>query len=216
MSFGKLYGVRDNPRTTVSLVVAKENNLDVELVAPRKDDPEYRKLNPLGKFPTFVGADGDVLTESIAIAIYFASQNEKTTLLGKTKKDYAAVIRWLSFSNTEVFPFLTSWFRPLIGAAPYDQKTVEEAKATALPRVSVLEQHLSNRDFLVGDHLTLADLYVASQLARGFQYVLDKAWRAENPHLTRWYQAVTARPAWRAIIEHPILIDEAPSGPLTK
>lgn len=31
---------------------------------------EYQKLNPLGKIPTFVGANGFVLTEAIAIAIY--------------------------------------------------------------------------------------------------------------------------------------------------
>lgn len=31
---------------------------------------EYTKLNPLGKIPTFVGANGFVLTEAIAIAIY--------------------------------------------------------------------------------------------------------------------------------------------------
>lgn len=31
---------------------------------------EYKKVNPLGKIPTFVGADGFVLSECIAIAIY--------------------------------------------------------------------------------------------------------------------------------------------------
>lgn len=31
---------------------------------------EYLKLNKLGKVPTFEGADGFVLTETIAIAVY--------------------------------------------------------------------------------------------------------------------------------------------------
>lgn len=31
---------------------------------------DYRKLNKLGKIPTFVGADNYVLTECIAIAVY--------------------------------------------------------------------------------------------------------------------------------------------------
>ena len=54
------------------LAVAKENNLDIELVEtrPPDTDAEYLKLNPLNRVPTFVGADGFILTEVIAIAIY--------------------------------------------------------------------------------------------------------------------------------------------------
>lgn len=53
--------------------MAKENGLDLEFV---KTEPaagvstEYLKLNKLGKVPTFEGADGFVLTECIAIAVY--------------------------------------------------------------------------------------------------------------------------------------------------
>jgi len=52
--------------------VAKANGLDLQVeeldVANRP--PEYFKYNKLGKVPTFVGADGYVLSECIAIAIY--------------------------------------------------------------------------------------------------------------------------------------------------
>jgi elongation factor 1-gamma len=59
----------------VLLAVAKENNLDIELVETRPPDTtvDYLKLNPLNRVPTFVGADGFVLTEVIAIAIYCES-----------------------------------------------------------------------------------------------------------------------------------------------
>ena len=53
--------------------MAKENGLDVEFVAtePAKGVSEdYLKLNKLGKVPTFEGADGFVLSETIAIAVY--------------------------------------------------------------------------------------------------------------------------------------------------
>ncbi|EHY56652.1 elongation factor EF-1 gamma subunit [Exophiala dermatitidis] len=211
MSFGKLYGYKDNARSTALLAVAKENNLDIELVETRPPnvDTEYLKLNPLGRIPTFVGSNGFVLTESIAIAIYFTSQNEKTTLLGKTKQDYASIVRWMSFSNSEVLPNIGGWFRPLIGRDPYNKKSVDDSKAAALKALKVLEQHLLVHTFLVGERITLADLYVTSQISRGFQYVLDKAWRSENPNTTRWFETVTAQPIWKAIIEQPILVEEA-------
>lgn len=63
---------QDNARSTVLLAVAKENNLDIELVETRPPNvsQDYLKLNPLGRIPTFVGSNGFILTESIAIAIY--------------------------------------------------------------------------------------------------------------------------------------------------
>ena len=93
MSFGKLYGFKvstcplcitsfkegqwltesqGNARTTVLLAVAKANNLDIELVhtQPPKIEANYTKLNALNKVPTFVSADGFLLTEVMAIAIY--------------------------------------------------------------------------------------------------------------------------------------------------
>ncbi|KAK5372603.1 elongation factor EF-1 gamma subunit [Exophiala xenobiotica] len=211
MSFGKLYGFKDNARSTALLVVAKENKLDIELVETRPPnvDTEYLKLNPLARVPTFVGANGFILTESIAIAIYFASQNEKTTLLGKTKQDYASIVRWMSFSNAELLPALSGWFRPLIGRDPFNKKSVDDSKAAALKVLQVLEQHFLIHTFLVGERLTLADLYTASQVARGFQYTLDKAWRSENPNVTRWYETITNQPLWKAIIEQPIMVEEA-------
>ena len=62
-----------NPRTTSLLAVAKENGLDIEFVdtEPAKGvSTDYLKINKLGKVPTFEGADGFVLSETIAIAVY--------------------------------------------------------------------------------------------------------------------------------------------------
>lgn len=52
--------------------MAKANNLDLETVVvdTANPTPEYLKYNKLGKVPTFVGADGYVLSECMAIAIY--------------------------------------------------------------------------------------------------------------------------------------------------
>ncbi|KAF2642035.1 hypothetical protein P280DRAFT_291105 [Massarina eburnea CBS 473.64] len=74
MVFGKLYSYAGNPRTTSLLAVAKENGLELEVVdtEPGKGvSTEYLKLNKLGKVPTFEGSDGYVLSEAIAIAVYF-------------------------------------------------------------------------------------------------------------------------------------------------
>ncbi|WEW61949.1 elongation factor EF-1 gamma subunit [Emydomyces testavorans] len=210
MSFGKLYGVPENSRTTACRVVAKANNLDIELVetTPGSTDPAYLKINPLGKVPTFVGANDFVLTECIAVAVYLASQNEKTTLLGKTKQDYASILRWMSFTNQEVLPNIAEWFRPLKGFGPYNKKSVEENSKRALKALDVLEKHLTNGTFLVGERLTLADIFCASLISRGFQFVLGKDWRQANRATTRWYETVVNQPVYKAIVPSPVFIEE--------
>jgi elongation factor 1-gamma len=212
MSFGKLYSYSGNPRTTSLLAVAKENGLEIEFVdtEPAKGvSAEYLKLNKLGKVPTFEGADGFVLSECIAIAVYLASQNEKTSLLGKTKQDYATILRWMSFANTEVLTPLGGWFRPILGRDPYNKKNVDDSQKAALKAVHVLEEHFLTHTYLVGERLTLADLFTASIIARGFQYFFDKQWRDSNPNVTRWYETVYNQPSYSAVAGKLEFITEA-------
>jgi len=88
MSFGKIYSNAANSRTVGILSIAKENGLDLEIVET-STGPEFPEAlaekSPLRKIP-FFEQDGFFLTESVAICIYITSQNEKTTLLGKSKQ----------------------------------------------------------------------------------------------------------------------------------
>ncbi|TVY33360.1 Elongation factor 1-gamma [Lachnellula subtilissima] len=211
-AFGKLYTYPGNPRSTAIRAVAKANNVELEIVEtePAKGvSAEYLKINKLGKVPTFVGADGYTLHESVAIAIYITSQNEKTTLLGKTKQDYATILKWMSFFNTEVLPTLGGWFRPMIGRDPYNKKNVDDSAKAALKAVGVVEEHLLHNTYLAGERITLADLFAAGIISRGFQYFFDKKWRSENPNVTRWYETVYNQPIYSAVVDKLAFIDEA-------
>jgi len=53
--------------------VAKENGLQLEIVEqnPMKGvSSDYTRVNQLGKIPSFEGADGFILSECLAIAVY--------------------------------------------------------------------------------------------------------------------------------------------------
>jgi elongation factor 1-gamma len=211
MSFGKLYTRGENhPRTIPLKAVAKANGLDVEYVdVPIPAPADYHKINSQGKIPSFEGADGYILSECIAIAIYLTSQNEKTTLLGKTKQDYASILKWLSFANQEVLPNLGNWFRPIKGLAPYNKKSVEDAQTAALKAVHVIEEHLLINTYLVGERFTLADLFTAALLQRGFEAFFDKKWRSENPNTVRWYETITAQSIFTAVSKAPSYVETA-------
>ncbi|KEY66193.1 hypothetical protein S7711_07650 [Stachybotrys chartarum IBT 7711] len=218
MAFGTLYSKADNPRTTAIKAVAKANDLELNFVEADTANPssEHLSANKLGKIPAFVGEDGFALSECIAIAIYFTSQNEKTTLLGKTKQDYASILRWMSFFNSEVLPTLGAWYLPLLGRASYNKKSVDDAQKAALKVLATVEEHLLHNTYLVGERITLADLFAAGIITRGFQFFFDKKWRQENPNTTRWYETVINQPIWTAttpkleFLETPALTNTAP------
>jgi len=137
------------------------------------------------------------------------SQNEKTTLLGKTKQDYAAILRWMSYANAEILPTLGGWFRPLIGRDPYNKKSVEDSKKAALTAIQTLEDHFLVNTYLVGDRLTLADVFTAGLISRGFEYFFDKQWRSENPNTTRWYETVCNQSIWSDVAGKLEFVEQA-------
>jgi elongation factor 1-gamma len=96
----------------------------------------------------------------------------------------------MSFVNSEVQLPLANWFKLLVGRRVYDKENVEDAAKLTNKAITVIEAHLrSNTDFL-GQGLTLADIFAASSLSRGFQYVFDKEWQEITPHVTRWFANV--------------------------
>lgn len=115
----------------------------------------------------------------------------------------------MSFANHEILPSVAGFFRPLIGRDPYNRKAVDDSLKATYKTVGVLEEHLLHDTFLVGERVTLADLFTVSVLGRGFEYLFDKVWREKNPNVTRWYTTVYNQPIYSAVVGEITLIDEA-------
>lgn len=122
------------------------------------------------------------------------SLTDDKSLLGKNEKEYAQIIRWLSFANSEWLPTAVKAFGPIIGKVPYNKKQVTDATAYLEQLAAVLEARLSEFTYLVGERLSIADLYTASVSYRAFQYLFGSEWRAAHPAITRWFSTVTAHP----------------------
>ena len=114
----------------------------------------------------------------------------------------------MSFANTEILPGIAGWFRPLIGRDDYSAGAVEKASKATVKTISMLEEHLSGKTWLVDEVLSLADLYVAGILSRGFQYLFDIEWRERIPNITRWYTEIHKVPCYTAIVGNLAFIDE--------
>lgn len=126
----------------------------VDLKSKKTDTgADYRVINPKGYVPALELADGDLLTENIAILQYLASLAPE--LLPQSGTDKWHAIETLAFVSTE----LHKAFKPLFDSTSSDEAK-QKAKDLVAQRLSLLVPHLGQRSFIVGDRFTVVDAYL--------------------------------------------------------
>lgn len=114
----------------------------------------------------------------------------------------------MSFVNHELATKSSAAYLPMLGKGQYNKKNVDEAIAGLYKAAKVFEDHLLVHTYLVGERITLADLFCVGLFTRAFEYFFDKKWRQENPNTTRWYETVAKQPIYAGIIPEVKFIDE--------
>jgi glutathione S-transferase len=125
--------------------------------------PEFIKINPNSKIPAIVDPDGPggapiSVMESGAILIYLAQKSGK--FFPKDPRLQSEVLQWLFFQVGNVGPMFGQFGHFFKYAKdkcshPYPvERYTNETKRI----LRVLENHLMNRRYLVGDEYTIADM----------------------------------------------------------
>ena len=152
--------------------------------------PAYLAKNPLGKVPTI--EDGDVrMCESGAITEYLVEKYGKGRLApapGTPKR--AEYLQWLHWAEATAMPPMAEYFQNIM-LKPENERIpaiAEEAKGKIAKWLGMLDHHLANRKFLIGDEFTGADVMMGytvaaakfSGIANDFPNVLAYASRLEE------------------------------------
>ena len=158
----------------------------------------FRAINPNGKVPAIVDTDGPGggearVFDSSAILLYLA---EKTGQFMGTPADRPELLSWLFFLGTGLGPFS--------GQAVHFQFAAPEGNAYAANRYRreaerhyrVLDTHLEERDYIVGDAYSIADMSGWGWLDRASRVLKGEADPlAVYPNIKRWFASIDARPA---------------------
>ncbi len=157
--------------------------------------PDFLAINPNAKVPAVV--DGDVTVfDSNAILLFLADRAKQFVATDANSAARAQTLSWLIFIATGVGPFS--------GQSVHFRHVAPEPKAYALNRYdfeahrhwSVIEQHLSQHEFMVGGQYSIVDMAFWGW-ARMVPHVLgtgDATW-STYPHVKRLLDAINARPA---------------------
>jgi glutathione S-transferase len=199
----KLYGFPPSPNTWKVRAVAAHLGvaLDfvlVDLAAGQSRTPEFRALNPTGRTPVLI--DGTfTLWESNAIMQYLAGL-APNSLWPDDARRRAHIMRWQSWQlahwGTKACEplILERLVKRILGLGPPDADAVAKATEAFNFEARVLDDHLRDHRYLVGDELTLADFSVAAPLFHAAPAELPLA---PFERVQEWFGRVSSLPAWR-------------------
>jgi glutathione S-transferase len=191
----KLYGFPPT-RTLRAEWMLRELGVDFEYVtvnlrAGEHRQPEFLAVNPAGKLPVLV--DGDVvLTESVAIVFYLAEKYAERGFLPARLDERAQAHRWALFTATELEQPLWRIARhtnlyPAEKRLPAD---VAIARREFQEMAAVMDAHMRDRQFLVGEQVSAADIIAAYTLDWANEvHLLEQA-----PRLRAYMERMYTRP----------------------
>lgn len=133
----------------------------VDLMTKRLGDgSDYLAINPKGQIPALQLDDGTLITEAVVIMQYLAdSVPQKNLLAASGELSRYKTLEWLNYIATELHKGFTPLFRP---------DTPDEYKPTVRSllekKLSFVNGELASREFIAGDHFTIADAYLYNVL----------------------------------------------------
>jgi glutathione S-transferase len=161
--------------------------------------PEYMALNPNSLVPVI--EDGDyVLWESNVIVRYLCAKHSPGDMYPTDLRERFDAERWMDWQQTTLNPASRPGFWQLVRTPPEQRNAavIEESNAVVEALMAVLDAHLAQRSFMVGERFTVADIPIACEIHRWFGLPQQ---RQSRPHIERWYDSIRARQASKGVLD---------------
>ncbi|NKB52669.1 MAG: glutathione S-transferase [Rhizobiaceae bacterium] len=174
------------------------------------ETPAFLSLNPNNKIPAIIDPDGPNgeamgLWESGAILIYLAEKYG-----GLLPEDAALkyeTIQWVMFQMGGIGPMLGQYgyFSKFAGKDIEDPRPRERYRIEGKRLLNVVEQRLANRQWIMGDEYTIADIAIFPWIrgARDFYDAGEALELNSLPNILAWLERCEQRPASQVGLNQP-------------
>ena len=164
--------------------------------------PEFLALNPNNKIPAILDPNGPggqplALFESGAILLYLAEKSGRFLAPGAAGR--YETLQWLMFQMGGIGPMFgqLGFFHKFAGKDFEDKRPLNRYVAESKRLLGVLNQRLAGRNWIMGEHYTIADIAVFPWVRNliGFYGAGDLVGMADFGDVSRVLAAFVARPA---------------------
>lgn len=152
--------------------------------------PEFRAINEMGEVPVL--DHGDIrLTQSGVILDYLSGSLGK--FAAQSAVERREILRWLLFDNHKLTSYIGTLRFMVTFMKTGETPVTEFLRGRAETALKVVDGHLAERDFLLGERPTIADLSMC-----GYLYWPDEfgvSW-SDYPNIGGWLDRIAALPGW--------------------
>jgi GST-like protein len=184
----------------------------IDIAANESHDPAFLALNPNGKIPAIYDPDGPsgaplALFESGAILLYLA---EKTgQFLSADLNTRYETIQWVMWQMGGVGPMFgqVGFFNKFAGKDFEDKRPRDRYASEAVRLLSVLDDRLTSRDWVMGADYTIADISLLGWVRNliGFYEARNLVGFERFGHVQAWLDRGLERPAVQRGLNIPSL-----------
>lgn len=152
--------------------------------------PEFLSKNSNGRIPVLEIEPGRFLSESNAILFYLS---EGTEFFPNNAWERAKVMQWLFFEQYSHEPFIATsrFWISILGKGDEYRDAINQKREPGYAALTVMERHLTNHLFFVGERYTIADIGLFA-----YTHVADEGGfdLMRFPEIQAWIERVKAQP----------------------
>jgi glutathione S-transferase len=193
-----LYGADYSVYVRIARMVLEEARVpytlvEVDIFTPETVSPDYAERHPFGKIPAFEH-DGFRLFETDAIAAYVVDLSHEKNLVPADARAHARMVQIMRIMDNYAYPRLV-WgiFVEEIERGRAGQ--LNDAEFDSARRTLAVLDGLAEDPYLVGAHLTLADLWAFPMLSYLRLAPTGQKLLADFPKITAWMETIGRRPS---------------------
>ncbi len=195
----KLIIATPSPYARKVRIALHEKNMTFEEIVdiPWNPGTTAPALNPLGKIPILILADGRAIYDSRVIVEYLDMLGRQPQLIPDDPAQRIAVkqLEALADGICDAIVLIAIEGRRKIGLQSGDWVSRQRAKVDAGTRA--LNEALTGKTWAVGDKFSLADITVATALGYLDLRLADFPWRTLYPDLVAFEARLSARPSFQ-------------------
>ena len=196
----KLLHSNTSPYARKVRIVAAEKKLelDLEVVDPWSSPADLARINPLGKVPALVMDDSTTLFDSRVIVEYLDGLSPVHRLIPEASRDRIAAKRWEAIADGLCDAAILA--RLEAGRPDKNEsssKQIERQRSKIAACLEEMARELGEREFCVGNALSLADIAACCALGYLKLRYPDIGWETTHPNLARHYKKIAGRPSFK-------------------
>jgi elongation factor 1-gamma len=135
-----------------------------------------------------------LLLRSIANNLTVAALAPNANLVPTDAAEVAEVAQWKYFADQEIFIPLATAFKILNGRIPYNTGVFDALVNGVVARLEVVDKILLKKTYIVGERISVADVFLASALTAAFTGMIDASLRAKIPNVVRYNNTIINTP----------------------